>query len=61
MAEWVEILGGFTKCNFKQILKISAFYLEQQKSFIPKKKILSRTAKVDPKDGDSDGFAWGVI
>ena len=45
---------SFTKFYFKQVLKISAFYLEKQKSFIPKKNIfLSRTAKMDPKDGIS--------
>ena len=39
----VEILQGFTKINFKLNLKVSAFYLEKQKSFIPKKKFfLSR-------------------
>jgi hypothetical protein len=40
------------------MLRISAFYLEKQKSCIPKKKIfLSRTAKIDPKDGVfSEGF-----
>ena len=49
--------------NFKLNLKVSAFYLEKQKSFIPKKKyFLGRTAKVHPKDGVSrlnfpDGFA----
>ena len=36
-AKWVEILWGSTKFNSKQILKVSAFYLEKQKSFIPKK------------------------
>ena len=35
-SEWVEILQGFTKFYFKQMLKVSAFYLENQKSFIPK-------------------------
>ena len=30
-------MRGFTKFFFKQILKVSAFYLEKQKSFIPKK------------------------
>ena len=36
------------------MLKVSAFYLEKQKSFIPKKNIfLSRTANIDPKDGVS--------
>ena len=33
LSDWVEILWGF-----KQMLKVSAFYLEKQKSFIPKKK-----------------------
>ena len=42
LSDWVEILWGFTKFFFKQILKVSAFYLEIQKSFIPKKKFLSR-------------------
>ena len=37
-AEWVEILWGFTKFFFKQMLKFSAFYPEKQKSFIPEKK-----------------------
>ena len=39
--------------NFKLDLKVSAFYLEKQKSLIPKKKFLSRTAKIDLKDGIS--------
>ena len=38
MPEWVEILWGFTKFFFKQMLKVSVFYLEKQKSFIHKKK-----------------------
>ena len=41
-AEWVKILRGFTKLYFKQMLKVSAFYLEKQKGFIPKKNSLSR-------------------
>ena len=54
-ADWVEILWGFTKFNFKQMLKVSAFYLEKQKSFIP----LSRTAKLGLKDGVSrPNFQW---
>ena len=32
-------LGGFTKFFFKQMLKVSALYLEKQESFIPKKNI----------------------
>ena len=49
--------------NFKLNLKVSAFYLEKQKSFIPKKiNFLGRTAKIHPKDGVSclnfpEGFA----
>ena len=39
LSDWVEILWGFTKFFFKLILKVSAFYLEKQKSFIPKKNI----------------------
>ena len=54
-AEWVEILWGSTKFYFKQMLKVSAFYLQKKKkSFIPKKKILavvSKYAKKDPKAG----------
>ena len=42
------------KFNFKLNLKVSAFYLEKQKSFITKKKFFfGRTAKVHPKDGVS--------
>ena len=36
MSEWAEILRGFMKYWIKGILKISDFYLDQQKSFIPK-------------------------
>ena len=40
--------------DFELKLKVSAFYLEKQKSFIPKKNIfLSHTAKIHPKDGVS--------
>ena len=39
------------------MLKVSAFYLEKQKSFIPKKNIFlavfSKHAKIIPKDGAS--------
>ena len=41
MSDWVEILQGFMKFNIKLNLKVSAFYLQKQKSFIPKKKKLS--------------------
>jgi hypothetical protein len=43
------------KFNFKQTLKVSVFYLEKQKSFIPKKNIFQAvyTAKIDSKDGTS--------
>ena len=36
-SKWDEIVWGFTKITYKQMLKVSAFYLEKQKSFIPKK------------------------
>ena len=50
----------FHEINFKQILKVSAFYLEKRKSFIPENCFLSRTAKVDPKDGvNRSNFQWG--
>ena len=39
LSDWAEILQGFMKFNFKMNLKVSAFYLEKQKSFISKKKI----------------------
>ena len=39
LSEWAEILQGFTKSRIKQLLKISAFYLDKQKSFITKKKL----------------------
>ena len=37
LSELAESLQGFTKSKIKEMLKISAFYLEKQKSFIPKK------------------------
>ena len=38
---WTSIiLWGFKKFFFKQIIKVSAFYLEKQKSFIPKKNVI---------------------
>ena len=40
-AEWVEILWGFTKCFFKQKLKVSSFYLEKQKVLFLKKYFFS--------------------
>ena len=37
------------------MLKVSAFYLEKQKSFIPKKNtfyaVVAKYAKIDPTDG----------
>ena len=39
LSDWVEILWGFMKFNFKLNLKVSAFYLEKQKSFVTKKNI----------------------
>ena len=37
LSDWVEILWGFMKFFFQKMLKISDFYLEKQKSFIPKR------------------------
>ena len=37
LSDWVETLWGFMKFFFKLILKVSAIYLQKQKSFIPKK------------------------
>jgi hypothetical protein len=34
LSDWVEILWGVTKFCFKQMLKVSAFYLEKQQSSI---------------------------
>ena len=65
LAECVETLWGFTKFIFKQILKVSAFYLEKQKSFIPKKNIFfavfSKHAKIIPKDGAKAKKIWEAI
>ena len=33
LSDWVEVFWGFTKLCFKQMLKISAFYLVKQNSF----------------------------
>ena len=63
MSEWAETLSGFTKFIFKQMLKVSSFYLQKQKSFIPKINIVlavvSKHAKIIPKDGASrPNFQW---
>ena len=50
LSDWVEILWGFTKFNFKLNLKVSAFYLERQKSFIPKKKIFLAVVNIKTKN-----------
>ena len=61
--KWVETLWGFAKFIFKQMLKVSAFYLEKLKSVIPYKNIIqdvvSKYAKRDPKDsGCCPKFQW---
>ena len=43
LSDCVEILRGFAQFFFKHMLKISAFYLEKQKSFISKKYDLGRS------------------
>ena len=42
LSELAESLQGFTKSKIKDMLKISAFYLEKQKSFIPKKNFFNQ-------------------
>ena len=49
LSDWVEILWGFTKFNFKLNLKVSAFYLEKQKSFIPEKNIFLAVVNIKTK------------
>ena len=39
LSDWVEIVWGFTRFFFKQMLVISAFYLEKQKKFYSLKKL----------------------
>ena len=36
-SDWVEILWGFMKCFFKQMLKVSTFYLKNKKVLFLKK------------------------
>ena len=48
-AKWVESLWGFTNFNFKLNLKVSAFYLEKQKSFISKKKFFWAVVNIKTK------------
>ena len=50
LSDWVEILWGFTKFNFKLNLKVSAFYLEKQKSFIPEKNIFLAVVNMKTKN-----------
>ena len=37
LSDQVEILWGYSNFFFEQMLNVSAFYLEKQKSIIPKK------------------------
>ena len=37
LSDWIKILWGFTQLFCKEMLKVSAFYLEKHKSFIHKK------------------------
>ena len=62
LSDWVEILQGFTKFNFKLNLKVSAFYLEKQKSFIPKKKFFfGRCQYQNKKALFTDSIFWKVL
>ena len=70
-AEWVEILWGFLKFLFKPMLKVSVFYLEKQKSFIPKKPHnLGRSLYIGQESSNRwrfavpifrEGFAWHIL
>ena len=57
LSNCVEILWGFTKFFFKQLLKVSAFYLEKQKSRIPKKYDLGRRLKI----GQESSNRWRLL
>ena len=48
-SDWVDTLWGFKKFFFKLILKVSAFYLEKQKSFISKKNIFQVVVNIKTK------------
>ena len=54
MSEWVEIV-------FKQMLKVSAFYLERQKSFIPKNKIFGHCQYQNKKALYTDSIFQKVL
>ena len=45
-----EILWALTKLFSKKMLKVSVFYLEKQKSFIPKKDILESIVNIKTKN-----------
>ena len=63
LSNWVEILWGFTKFFFKLSLRFSAFYLEKQKSFIPKKnKNQNKKALfTDPIFSEGFGYPFKVV
>ena len=50
------------KFNFKMNLKVSAFYLEKQKSFISKKKIFWAVVNIKTKKAlFTDSIFWKVL
>ena len=57
----ILILQGFTKFNFKLNLKVSAFYLEKQKSFSPQKKNLGRCQYQNKKAMFTDSIFQKVM
>ena len=66
LSDWVETLRGLTKFFFRPILKVSAFYLEKRKSFIPKKNLSSQCSYQNPKALSTDpifsgGFGSNVL
>ena len=56
-----ETLRSFAKFIFKQMLKVSAFYLERQKSFIPKNKIFGHCQYQNKKALYTDSIFQKVL
>ena len=61
LSDWVEILWGFTKFFFKQMLKISIFYLEKQKVLFLKKYDLSRSLQIGQDSSNRWRFAVPIF
>ena len=55
------ILWGFTKFFSKPMLKVSAFYIEKQKSFIPKNYDLGCSLSIGQESSNRWGFAVPIF